>query len=190
MKKYKISKYDKVTVTAGSLLMLFAVLFSIMFVRVFKSYTPVQYEEYVIKYSREYNVPPALIFSVINTESGFDKDAVSSAGAKGLMQITPETFQWLQTKTGETLAEDMLFNPDTSVKYGTFFLSILIQRFENIDTALAGYNAGMNAVSGWLDNPEYSDDGKSLKKIPYSETSYYVKKVNNSLKHYKELYDF
>ena len=135
-----------------------------------------------------YNVPPALIFSVINTESSFNKDAVSSAGARGLMQITPETFEWLQTKTGESLDNDKLFDPEVSIKYGTFFLSILLERFEVVDTAVAAYNAGMNAVSDWLKDPRYSDDGKNLKEIPYSETSYYVVKINRSLESYQKLY--
>lgn len=189
MKKNKFSRYDKFTTVIGLALLAFAVCSSILLCRLFISKAPVEYEENVLKYSAQYNVPPSLIFSVINTESGFDKDAVSSAGARGLMQITPETFEWLQTKTGETLTDDDLFNPDVSIKYGTLFLSILIQRFDNTDTVAAAYNAGMNAVAAWLENPEYSDDGITLKDIPYSETSYYVVKINRALAQYKDLYD-
>ena len=64
---------------------------------------PVKYETLIEKYSTEYGVPQNLLLAVIKTESSFDPTAVSSAGALGLTQITPETFSWLQTKTGESL---------------------------------------------------------------------------------------
>lgn len=182
------TRHRKTVIGAG--LLLIAAVVSVLLGFFFSDTVSTEYETLVLRYAETYDVPPAVIFSVIQTESGFDKDAVSSAGAKGLMQITPETFDWLQTKTGESLPEDALFEPEVSIRYGTLFLSILFQRFEEPDTVFAAYNAGMNAVALWLENPEYSDDGKTLKDIPYEETSYYVVKINRSLKKYKELYDF
>lgn len=173
----------------GCLLLAVAVGFSILLGLFVEDRLPVAYEDTVLTYAEAYDVPPALIFSVIQTESHFDKDAVSSAGAKGLMQMTPETFSWLQTKTGESLPENALFEPSVSIRYGTFFLSLLLEEFPVRDTAIAAYNAGLNAVARWLENPEYSDDGAHLKNIPYSETAYYVVKVNRSLESYSELYD-
>lgn len=149
---------------------------------------PVEYEQAALGYAEQYRVPPALVLAVMQTESGFDKDAVSSADARGLMQITPETFEWLQSKTGETLGMDALFDPDTSIRYGTLFLSILRERFDDTDTVAAAYNAGMNAVTRWLADPTYSDDGRTLKKIPYEETSYYVVKIDRALERLERKY--
>lgn len=149
---------------------------------------PVEYEQAALGYAEQYRVPPALVLAVMQTESGFDKDAVSSADARGLMQITPETFEWLQSKTGETLGTDALFDPDTSIRYGTLFLSILCERFADTDTVAAAYNAGMNAVTRWLADPTYSDDGRTLKKIPYEETSYYVVKIDRALERLERKY--
>lgn len=181
---------ERITVIIGFCMMLAAVLASVVLGLFVSDSLPTRYESIVLKYSAQYDVPAALVFSVIRTESDFDPEAVSSAGAMGLMQITPETFDWLQTKTGENLPEERLFDPEISIRYGTYFLSILLREFENIDTAAAAYNAGMNAVIKWLRDPAYSDDGKTLKEIPYKETAYYVVKVNRALKDYRELYAF
>ena len=87
----------------------------------------------------------------------------------------------------------MLYDPETNIKYGTYYLSRLYNRFGDWDTALAAYNGGEGNVSEWLKDKKYSDDGIKLKtdKIPdeFSETKNYVKKVNKALKKYKELYN-
>ena len=149
-----------------------------------KFFYPVKYQEYVEMYSKEYSVDEALIYAVINCESGFDPDAVSVAGAMGLMQITPETFTWLQTKdeTEETLPDSALYDPETNIKYGALLLSLNIQEFGNIHTALASYNAGRGRVSEWLEDERYSTDSRTLLAIPYPETADYIEKVE---KHYK-----
>lgn len=82
---------------------------------------PMKYENYIEKYSAQYDVPKTLLLAVIKTESSFDPKAESSAGALGLTQITPETFHWLQTKTGETLSDDALSDPETAIRYGALF---------------------------------------------------------------------
>lgn len=136
---------------------------------------PVDYKELADKYAGIYGVRKSLVYALIQTESGNDPGAVSSAGAVGLTQITPETFEWLCLKTGETHAVSDLNDPETSVKYGVFFLSLLLKEFDGErETAIAAYNAGMNAVRGWLTDPRYSSDGRTLKNIPYSETRWYV----------------
>ena len=87
---------------------------------------PMKYENYIEKYSAQYDVPKTLLLAVIKTESSFDPKAESSAGALGLTQITPETFHWLQTKTGETLSDDALSDPETAIRYGALFLALLL----------------------------------------------------------------
>ena len=150
---------------------------------------PVKYQEYVEIYSSEYSVDKALIYAVINCESGFDPEAVSAAGALGLMQITPETFRWLQTKddTDETLADAVLYDPETNIKYGVLLLSLNIQEFGNVHTALASYNAGRGKVAEWLADERYSTDSRTLISIPYPETANYVKKVEKKYKTYREI---
>lgn len=138
---------------------------------------PKEYSDSVEKYAQEYGVDEALLYALIECESGFDKNAVSSVGAKGLTQITPETFKWLQTKTGESYAEDALFEPEISIKYGAFFLGLLLEEFEDTKTALAAYHAGRGQVNEWLINPEYSADSKKLDNIPFEDTSAYAEKV-------------
>lgn len=149
---------------------------------------PCGYSEEVEKNAREYGIDEALLYALIETESGFDKNALSSAGAKGLTQITPETFAWLQTKTGESYGEDSLYDPEISVKYGAFFLSILLDEFGDTKTALAAYHAGRGRVNEWLSDRRYSSDGEKLDVIPYEDTDFYARKVEKIRKRYIKIY--
>ena len=149
---------------------------------------PKEYSDSVEKYAQEYGVDEALLYALIECESGFDKNAVSSVCAKGLTQITPETFNWLQTKTGESYAEDALFEPEISFKYGAFFLGLLLEEFGDTKTALAAYHAGRGQVNKWLVNPEYSSDSKKLDKIPFEDTSAYTEKVMKVKYLYSKIY--
>ena len=150
---------------------------------------PLKYSELVEKYSAEYNLDEAFVYAVIETESGFNKDAVSEVGARGLMQIMPDTFKWLKSKTGEKLSEDALFEPEVSIRYGCFLLRYLLDEFENEKTALAAYHAGVGRVKKWLRDPEYSDDGKTVARIPYETTKNYTEKVMKTYHRYIKLYD-
>ena len=174
---------------------IFGFLFDIAMMFVEKRIYPIpeEYVPYVEKYAEEYGVPVNLIYAVIKTESGFDSSAVSRKGAVGLMQIMPTTFKWLTDDImREYLGSGMLYDPETNIKYGTYYLSRLYNKFGDWDTALAAYNGGEGNVSEWLSNKKYSDDGVKLNtdKIPdeFFETRNYVKKVNKALKKYNELY--
>lgn len=149
---------------------------------------PKKYSEYVEMYASEYGISKTLLYSVIRTESGFDPESVSIANARGLTQITEDTFDWLVMKTGEDYTFDDLFTPEISIKYGAFFLSILQEEYSITQTMLAAYHAGMGNVSSWLENPEYSDDGRNLKKIPISDTAHYVNKVMSAMDNYYKIY--
>lgn len=176
-------------------ILIFAVIAALLFAAFAGSYRtvmklsyPHKYEEFVEKYSAEFGLDSALLYAVIRTESSFDPSAVSSADAVGLTQITPETFEWLRMKLGETQGELSLLDPETSVKYGAFFLSYLLDEFGETPVALAAYHAGRGRVNSWLKDPEISPDGKILTKIPISETAHYVKKVTKALNIYSNLY--
>ena len=149
---------------------------------------PMKYEDYIDKYSAQYDVPKTLLFAVIKTESSFDPKAESSAGALGLTQITPETFHWLQTKTGETLSDDALSDPETAIRYGALFLGLLLDEFNSAETAVAAYHAGRGRVNSWLKDENISPDVVNLKDIPIPETAHYVRKVMRAVNIYNSLY--
>ena len=153
---------------------------------------PREYDEYVTEYSKEYGIPEYILYAVIKTESDFDPRAESSAGARGLMQMMPETFLWLTSSEhlGENLKADALYDPEVSIKYGAYYLRYLYRKFDyNWDNVFAAYNAGEGNVRTWLSSDEYSDGEGGLKNIPFSETKNYVKKVNKNIESYKKLYD-
>ena len=145
-----------------------------------------RYQEYVSEASEEFDVPESVIFAVIYCESNFDADALSPVGAKGLMQMMPATFKEMQGYLKETHEENDLFDPEISIRYGTYYLSRMYKHFGNWETAFAAYNAGPTIVSKWLKDTDYSTDGKTLSHIPYSETSHYVKKVSGLVEKYNE----
>lgn len=171
-----------------ALALVFAVA-SVAFNGVMKILYPLKYSEYVEQYAAEYGVDKNLVYAVIRTESSFDPNAVSSADAEGLTQITPETFEWLCTKLGENPDDLSLFDPETSVKYGAFFLSYLLDEFGNKDTALAAYHAGRGRVNSWLEDKSISPDGITLENIPIDDTAHYINKVNKAYNAYNKLYN-
>lgn len=148
---------------------------------------PQKYAESVEKYAAEYDIPESVVYAVIKTESGFTPDAVSLKGAIGLMQITPDTFDWLCSKTGGEANALLLYEPDTNIRYGTYFLSLLHNEYKAWDTVYAAYNAGRGRVNSWLASEEYNNNGR-LKNIPYEETASYVKKVEKAQSVYARLY--
>lgn len=149
---------------------------------------PIEYSEYVERYSTLYGVPVHIIYGIIKVESDFQSNAVSSAGAVGLMQITPDTFDWLCTLQKETLDEGMLYDPETNIRYGVYYLSYLYREFGLWDSVYAAYNAGPTRVKEWSADPRYADANGVLIEIPYPETKAYTKKVNDAAELYQKLY--
>jgi soluble lytic murein transglycosylase len=154
-----------------------------------KSAYPLEYTDLVNKAAKDYNLQPALIYGVIHTESRFDPDAGSSVGARGLMQIMPETFDWLMEKRDEKgkYTADDLYDPAVNIDYGCYLLRFFLDYYGNEQCAVAAYNAGFE-VSNWLEDPNCSSDGMTLDVIPYPETSDYVEKVESAKDKYNELY--
>lgn len=154
-----------------------------------KNAYPRKYEEYITVYAEKYGIPETLIYAVVRTESKFDSGAVSSAGAVGLMQMLPDTFKWL---TDEILFDHfdsgMLYDPETNIRYGTYYLSRLYDRYGRWDLALAAYNGGVGNVDKWLTDDSYADGEGGLKRIPFRETRQYVKKVMDAWDMYERLY--
>ena len=149
---------------------------------------PIKYSEYVEKASEEHGVKEELIYAMIHTESHFNKNAVSSAGAEGLMQLTPETYEWLCKRRNIDYVDGGLFEPSINIDFGTYLISYLFDEFGDEKLVIAAYNAGPDNVKAWLKNPEYCSDGKTLTKVPYAETEKHVEKVLDAEDKYKKIY--
>ncbi|MBQ9792703.1 MAG: lytic transglycosylase domain-containing protein [Clostridia bacterium] len=147
-------------------------------------YYPVKYKEYINKYAQEYNLQSELVASVINVESGFDKNAKSNKGAIGLMQILPSTGKYIASMLNEDFAINRLYDPETNIKYGCFYLNYLNKKFKDCKISLCAYNAGENTVFLWLKNDSLSKDGINLDCVPYKITANYVKKIMRGTKFY------
>ena len=163
-------------------------LYSAVWNRIDRSRYPQQYSEYVGKYASEYGVPEYIVYAVMKTESNFESNAVSPAGAVGLMQLTPDTFDWVSMLMKRSTETGMLYDPETSIEYGTYLLSYLYMHYNRWDTVFAAYNAGMARVDEWLADPSLTDENGRLESIPFEETEEYVKKVNNAIDVYRRLY--
>ena len=150
---------------------------------------PVEYEEIIRDYAAQNNIPPAYVASVILAESSYQPDAVSSVEAQGLMQILPSTAEWIAGKLGETYVEGCLFDPETNVRYGCWYLGFLMNRYAgDMRCASSAYHAGQGTVDKWLANPDYSPDGATLSTIPYQSTDTYVQRVLKYYDKYDEIY--
>lgn len=149
------------------------------------------YKNLVETYANQSNVDPALVAAVIYNESRFEPKAVSSMGARGLMQIMEETGPWIAEKLNESdeYTFDSLFIPETNIRYGTWYLGFLSERFGgDLVKIAAGYHAGQGNVAKWLNNSAYSHDGWTLDVIPIPETEQYVRKVVNAYEIYTKHY--
>lgn len=156
-------------------------------VRITEILYPLSYKEIVERHTADYELSESFVFAVIKCESGFDEKAVSTAGAKGLMQLMPETFLWLCEKEGESYTVEALFDPEVNIKYGVLYYAMMLGRFGNIETAVAAYHAGTTNVKKWLSDERYSLDGKTLYNIPFPSTKAYVERVMKTQSIYEKL---
>lgn len=152
---------------------------------------PMKYQEYVTYYADKYSIDPLMLYSFIRTESNFNPKAESNAGARGLMQITEVTFDWIKSKIAPTedLTFDSLYDPETNIRFGCYFVSYCLLRYQDdLATAAAAYHSGWGTVDELLAQPEYSADGKTLDHYPYPQMRQYVKKITESYQRYQEVY--
>ena len=172
---------------AGALLLML-IICGILIPSALKQYFKLDYRDWIVSYSDDNQLDPFLVSSVIFCESGFDPNAVSRAGARGLMQVMPATGKEIADLLQERYDEDQLFDPETSIRYGTYYLGIQMERFRNNPAAvLAAYNAGPHRVEQWIN--EYGFDSRNhIAYIPFKETDKYVDKVLLVQTIYKVLY--
>lgn len=145
----------------------------------------IHYREGIARVAERYDLDPYLVAAVVQAESGYDPQAVSPAGAVGLMQLMPETADWvtgLDSWQGDDSPD--LTDPDDSLELGACYLRYLKNTFgDGIRPALAAYNAGRGVVGRWVEAAG-GKDSFDLTDIPYPETRTFVERVE----HYWELY--
>ena len=152
---------------------------------------PRKYNDLVEQYAAEYDLDPLLVYSFIRTESGFDPGATSSVDARGLMQMTEETFLWLRSKIApdEGLLFANLYDPETSIRFGCYYLHLCMERYNgDVATAAAAYHSGWGTVDALLQMEEHSADGETLQGFPYNQMNHYVKKITSCYARYQRIY--
>lgn len=153
----------------------------------FKSMYPLRYEDEITASAASHGVDPYLVAAVIRSESSWDPGASSHQGARGLMQLMPETAQDMVAKglvDGKRYSYENLEDPAINIEYGCAYLSYLLTYFNGAtDRAIAAYNAGMGNVDGWA-----KQDKLLHNAITFPETQAYLVRVNMAKARYQELY--
>ena len=152
---------------------------------------PRKYQTLVDQWAQTYELDPLLVDAFIRTESGFDPDATSAVEARGLMQMTEETFLWLRSKIAaeEDLTFGDLYDPAVSIRFGCYYLHLCMVRYNgDVATAAAAYHSGWGTVDALLQMEEHSADGETLQGFPYSQMNHYVKKITFCYAEYQRIY--
>lgn len=184
---------NKKLIAIGIVIVIIAIFVLLFKDNIMKMIYPKKYEEYVSIYADKYQVGENLIFALIKAESNFNKDSVSNKGAIGLMQLMEETAIDVANKNNieldkENIREDLL-KVDKNINIGTKYLSMMLERYGNIEIALAAYNAGIGTVDNWIEKGIINSDGSNIENIPYKETNIYVRKILRDYKIYSSLYE-
>ena len=151
---------------------------------------PMEYTDLIRSRAVAEGLEPAYVAAVILAESSYNPQAVSSVNAQGLMQIMPETGEWIAGKFDETYVDGCLFDPETNIRYGCWYLGYLLRRYDGDKTcSTAAYHSGQGTVDGWLKDPQYSTDGRTLNIIGGPRANTYVGRVLEYYEKYKQLYE-
>jgi soluble lytic murein transglycosylase len=151
---------------------------------------PLRHEDIIRQQARDKDLDPALIAGVIYAESHFIDGRTSSAGAQGLMQLTPATAHYIAQKSGGTsFRTSDLGTPQVNIAYGAFYLRYLMKRYgDDVPLVLAAYNAGEGNVDRWIAAARAKDKSLDINAIPFGETRSYVAKVLDARKEYRATY--
>lgn len=151
---------------------------------------PIRYDKDIALSAKAYKVDPVLIASIIRVETNFNPDKLSKKGAVGLMQLMPDTADWIVKKAG--YAEETsqsLHRPDVNIEVGAWYLNSLYNQFNNnLYAVLVAYNAGPGNTRKWLDNGTWDGTLKNIGQIPFGETRHYVQRVLYYYDKYAKLY--
>lgn len=135
-----------------------------------------QVSHIIVQCAAEEQISPSLLEAVILTESKFDEKAVSHVGAVGMMQLMPDTANWISEQSG--LPSDNLASPEQNILLGAWYLNYLLEKYHNNEVlALAAYNAGRGNVDEWVEKNHWPEGFSEIEKIPFPETREFVKSV-------------
>jgi len=149
---------------------------------------PKPYEEIVVAAANEAGIDPLLVWAVIRQESRFDPEALSFANAQGLMQVIPSTRDWVAEMLDEQVRSDAMFDPETAIRFGTFYLGSLTELFEgDMELAVAAYNGGPGSVATWLEDPRVNSREDFYRWIGFGETREFLMKVMLNYRIYQYL---
>lgn len=135
----------------------------------------VAYQSTIFHYAKENRLDPHLVAAVIYTESRFQSNAKSDRGAIGLMQLMPETAQWIAAQHGSSVIK--LETPEENIRIGTWYLRYLLDEYDSTVLALAAYNAGRGHVDEWIEKYRWKENGFTIDDIPFGETREFVRNV-------------
>lgn len=152
---------------------------------------PFGYQTEIFRFSEKQQLDPYLVAAVIRTESKFINLARSPKGAMGLMQMMPETAEWVAKETQyPDFTIEQLNNPEVSIRFGTWYLASVQKEFGGNEVLmLAAYNGGRGNVKSWMKKYGWSSDFSNIDEIPFKETREYVKKVLRDRLNYRLLYE-
>jgi soluble lytic murein transglycosylase len=150
---------------------------------------PLRHDDIIRQQASDKALDPALIAAVIYEESRF-RDQTSHAGARGLMQITPETADFIARRSGGIRFEQSdLATPQINIAYGAWFLRYLIDHYDGNETlAIAAYNAGQTNVDGWVERAGGPEGFDAARDVPFPETRAYVENVEERRGEYRDHY--
>jgi soluble lytic murein transglycosylase len=150
---------------------------------------PLKHEDIIRQQSAEKALDPALVAAIIYEESRF-RDQTSHAGARGLMQITPDTAKFIADDSGGTeFTQADLATPQVNISYGTYYLRYLLGRYDGNETlAIAAYNAGETNVNRWVEEAGGAEGFDAGEDIPFPETRHYVENVQERKGEYRDHY--
>jgi len=151
---------------------------------------PIHYLDLITAYSRRHDLDPFVVAAIMRVESRYQPSAVSSKGARGLMQLMPDTGRWAAGCLGiEGYSDDLLFEPEVNIRIGAWYLKQLLNQFGgSLPVALAAYNGGPSNVEKWLSGGRWSGSIDDLRRIPFAETARYVDRVSRAHQLYLRAY--
>ncbi len=186
MKRKSKSRFSKIL---WAIILIFLTLV-ISFPKWISIFYPEPHRDIVFSSAYDNHVDPYLVFAIIRAESKFQSNAESPVGAKGLMQIMPETAQWIAVQQGiENFDTAELHQPEVNIQFGCWYLANLSQEFDdNLPLVIAAYNAGRGKVGEWIQSGEWDGSLESTEDIPFAETRQYVENVLQNYEAYQAIY--
>ncbi len=156
-----------------------------------RRFYPMPYREVIREKALANDIDPFLIAAIIKVESNFRPDALSPKGARGLMQLMPDTAAWVSEQLAlEFFDTKDLFEPAVNIQIGTWYLAHLLREFDNnLNVALASYNGGRGNVRSWLTRGIWTGNEEDIDSIPFPETRQYLQRVLFRYRQYRWIYD-